>query len=159
MDQPGKGDNERHMNEESYEFRLRGTIPLVMDRISPKGEIITENPILEVMTSAGAENGAAKCGYSDSNIATVNMNMFEVTNGTKHTQGFNLTRGEYTYYVGCLDIAGNEVRNQTTFTVTADETAPRVKYLYKDEGLGLLHLEMNEDCTCEYSTKGRFAFV
>ena len=97
-----------YVNEESYNFRLKGTQPLEITSLSPSGELFTSSPILKVFTNGGAEGGVAICGYTfDEDIDPVE---FLRTNSTIHEQPFSeLKSGDYDAAVTCVDAAGNFV--------------------------------------------------
>lgn len=156
-DQPAKSEEKRNINTESYKFTLRGTQPLKITSIGPSGVLHDLSPVLIVSTSGGAENGRAVCGYSDSDVPITSMIEFLKTNSTSHEQPFvNMTSGEYPFFVKCQDVAGNLDQATTTFKVEVDIIPPRITQIYRDGSI--LHLETDEETTCEYSTTGTFGF-
>jgi len=158
-DKPSAPEKERNVNSESYRFTLRATEkPLKLTSIEPSGTLYDANPIIRVVTEGGSSNGAAVCAYSNQNVQFNNMILFLETNGTIHRQPFNLTTGNYQYFVKCQDIAGNELSANTTFTIAVDTTPPRIMQLYKDVGASILHITLDEDSTCEFSAVDRFRF-
>lgn len=143
---------------ESYPFTLIGTDPLAITEIGPTGKQYT--PILTVTTEGGAmKNGDAICGFSDKND-TNEMVTFLSTGGSYHEQELSLEAGDYTFYVECVDIAGNLARGSTKFTMYVDEEGPQIIRIYEDQTsvTPKLHIETDEESTCEYSTEGVFSF-
>ncbi|MBI2673532.1 hypothetical protein HYX19_04685 [Candidatus Woesearchaeota archaeon] len=158
-DKPNAPEKERNVNSESYKFTLRGTEKqLKQVSIEPSGTLYNANPIIKLITEGGSSNGAAACAYSNQNLQFNNMILFLETNGTIHRQPLNLTTGNYQYFIRCQDVAGNELSTNTTFTVAVDTTPPRITQIYKDVGGSILHITMDEDSSCEFSTIDQFHF-
>jgi len=158
-DQPGKPESERNVNEESYVYSLRGTIPLEITSVSPStgSQLMTQSPEVKVITARGAQNGLAVCGYSFVDNNPANAIDFVNTNSTVHTQLFtDLAAGSYTAYLSCADAAGNLAQTQTSFSVSVDTGAPLIAQVYTEGSL--LVVQMHEISTCEYSTTGFFSF-
>ncbi|MEK6860802.1 MAG: hypothetical protein AABY07_02415, partial [Nanoarchaeota archaeon] len=63
----------------------------------------------------------------------------------------NLVKGDYSYSIRCLDLAGNEATGKIEFTVGEDLEEPRLVYVYKD--FSNLFIILNEASTCEYSSQ------
>ena len=155
-DQPTLPDEKRNVNEESFLFSLYGTEELKILSLTPHGTLFEPEQTLTVDTAGGAENGKAICAYSLSDVPFPNMVPFLVTNGSSHTQPLALDQGLHTYYVTCRDAAGNEAKDVADFEITRDTKAPRILYLVAQEAL--LHIELDEASTCEYSLRGSFLF-
>ncbi len=141
-----------NVNIESYPYTLLSTIPLKITSIKPTGIVYTANPVLEVTTSEGAENGIAFCGFSTKDEPLTNMIQFLETNSTIHKQQLSyLNSGIHTYYASCIDKAGNIAKTTTTFEIEADLTPPEIARIYKDLTQNFLVIELTEKSTCEYS--------
>jgi hypothetical protein len=147
-------DQSGNTNEDSYKFTLKKTEdPLVIDSIGPSGTVYNDTVTLEVETSGGAENGKAYCGFSVEDVDYSSMIAFMNTESGSHSQDLELIVGEYTYYVTCQDIAGNQASGSTTFEVDVDDEAPAIMFLYVDTIYSYLELELDEDATCEYAVE------
>ncbi|MDD4878685.1 MAG: hypothetical protein PHO02_06675 [Candidatus Nanoarchaeia archaeon] len=159
-DQPGRANSTRNTMSESYQFKMTGSDPLNITSISPSGDLYTKDVTLKVQTIKGADAGKANCGFSNQDLPFGNMIGFSATGTDKHEQAFmEMDKGDYTYYVSCVDKAGNEARKSTSFKVTVDSVSPMLTSVYIDSAFGLLHLEFDEECTCEYSSEtSSFAF-
>lgn len=158
-DQPGAPEADRNVNEESFIFRLRGTLPLDITSVLPQtgSQLFDPSPTLSVVTSRGAEAGVAVCGYNFETNEPGQTITFVRTNATVHEQPFtNLTSGQYTAYISCFDVAYNLAQAQTTFTLSVDAGAPQVAQIYTQGTI--LIVVMNEVSTCEYSTTGAFTY-
>lgn len=143
---------------ESYPFVLFGTDPLIITEIGPNGR--QYQPILTVTTEGGAmKDGLAVCGFSDKDN-TNEMVTFLLTGGSYHEQELIVEAGEYTFYVECVDVAGNIAKGNTKFTMYVDENGPQIIRIYEDQTsiTPKLHIETDEESTCEYSTEGVFSF-
>ncbi len=152
-------DREGNLNSDSYTFKLTGTVPLEITSISPTSgtRFFINNPLVKVVTSKGAQGGAAVCGYSFTDENPLNAIEFLKTNATVHEQQFEaLVAGQYTTYVSCFDAAGNPAQANTTFSVQVDRQGPQLAHLYT-EGT-LLYVITDEDSICEYSNSGAFGF-
>lgn len=151
-DQPGNEIVDSNVNKESFLFTTKATEALVMDEVGPTGTQYSSSVSLTAETSEGAENGKAICGYADlEDVPVTEMIAFVNTNSSKHSQPLQLPLGSYTYYIGCVDSAGNTVYNETTFDVQVDEQAPSLVQIYADTVFQVLHLDFNEASTCEYN--------
>lgn len=153
-DQPGKPDNERNVNMESYEFLLKGTQPLNIIDYGPENETITgsTNTVqveLTVETSNGAEEGKAACFFSPTGQEDSYIAMFE-TNSHLHKQVLSLTTGTYTYHFRCVDAGGNSDSTVTTFDVLVDKAPPLIAKVYK-EGPDAVKIVTDEEAECTYS--------
>ncbi len=147
--------NDRNKNSESYSFVIKGSQPLNIkaNSIKPNGtvqgfaEVISVN--LELETENGYNKGDALCYYSNSNLESDFIKMFE-TGTNKHKQSQQLAPGTYVYYFKCIDLGGNADYNSTRFTIEVDRNAPQIVRIY-NEGSNL-KVETNEKSTCYYST-------
>ncbi len=144
---------QKNMMSESYEYTLYGTQPLTILNVGPTGTIgsstSTANISLTVRTDNGYNNGEATCSYSTSKTGNYQQ-MFDSGGRNTHSQTLDLVGGTYTYYFKCLDLGGNTVYDQTTFTVYIDKYAPQVLRFYNAEGK--LKVLTNEASVCKYST-------
>ncbi len=140
-------------NQESYEFNLRGTLPLQILSEEPNGDLYVKNVQLKVVTGAGAENGRAICGYGRDDRL---IRFFE-TNSSTHTQQLiNLTRGNYRYDISCVDVAGNLNESKIEFNILVDLEAPVITYIFAEGGI--LHIITDENSICEASSEHYFEF-
>jgi hypothetical protein len=123
--------------------------------VEPKGKIFRANPKITVKTSVGAENGISICGYSTNKNAIIsNIPLFAKTNSTDHEQQLrDLRKGNYNYYITCIDRAGNIDSEALQFEIAADVSQPVISYVYKDVRNNVLVLGTNEDSSCFYDTK------
>lgn len=143
-------DTANNENRESYKFKLTPTLPLEIISVGPTGTFYEPEVTLEVTTAQGAENGKANCGYSTKDDVFGNMILFLNTDAAVHSQPLTPGTGEFTYYVKCLDAAGNIATGKTTFKVDVDTTPPKIVFIYVTAS-NYLHMEMDEASTCEYS--------
>ncbi len=149
-------DRKGNVNTESYLFSLRSTKILMIDSTGPSGTLYQSDAELRVITSGGAKEGEARCGYANSDVPFLSMIEFFETNSTIHRQPLILDKGDYFYYVMCRDIAGNEAYSNMTFKVDIDLDSPKIIYIYS-EGT-VLHLELNEPSNCQYSTNSTISY-
>lgn len=155
-DHPELPEAERNVNQQSYKFTLIGTQELIINKILPEsGSTIRDarNTIpvnLEVETGAGFNKGVATCYYSSINEESRFVKFFK-TGSYTHTQELALTEGDYTYYIKCLDLGGNSARGEVSFRVEADNVAPKVVRVYKDNTE--LKIITNENAQCVYDLK------
>jgi len=137
-------------NRESYKFKLTPTLPLEIISIGPTGTFYENEVTLKAVTSQGAEDGKASCGYSTKDDVFGNMIAFLNTDAAVHEQPLTPGVGEFTYYVKCLDAAGNIATDETTFIIDVDLTPPKLMFIYVTAS-NYLHMEMDEASTCQYS--------
>ena len=141
------------MNEDSFVFTTRASeSALEIVSLSPDDVSFDTDVTLEVETDGGAEDGEAVCAFSTEDIGYNSMIQFATTNDTVHAQILTLVPGDYTYYVVCRDVAGNEAGNSTSFTVDVDTAAPEIQNFYVDAAYSTLTVEMDEASTCEYAS-------
>jgi len=146
-------DQSGNINDDSYEFTTKQTEdPLEIVEVGPEGTVGQEIT-LEVETNDGAENGEATCKFYSEDVSYDSMIEFVDTNGSDHSQSLELIEGEYEYYFGCRDIAGNLAYNSTSFTVEVDNKGPVIEVIYIDTAYSVLYIEMDEDSTCEYASE------
>jgi len=152
-DQPGKPENERNTNAESYEFKLIGTQPLVLSSVGPNKTIKDSTESIKVTltarTDAGFNEGEANCYYSDTG-ADNNYIMFFDTNSYEHSQDLYLTAGTYDYWIKCLDLGGNSDVDTVQFTVKTDIFSPLIVRTFHEESY--LKLITDEEAECVYGT-------
>ncbi len=152
-DKPGVREEDRNVMEQSYAFSLRGSVPLEIRSIEPKGDLFTNNITLRVETAAGAyKDGTSVCGYSDKKSFD-SMVQFLNTNSSIHTQQLLLSPGSYNYYVMCVDAGGNIAEANTSIKISVDTEPPRILRIYEDTTYTPSHLKLilNEASNCEYS--------
>ena len=151
-------DTSENVMQESFEFNLIGTKELKITKILPTGQV-TSPAKLTAETAEGAINGESICGFNQENDEE-KMIQFLETGLSKHEQELVLEDGAYTYYVKCIDKAGNSALEKVTFTVFTDKSAPKIVRLYKDisKAQATLHITTNENSICEYKTNSGFVF-
>jgi hypothetical protein len=176
IDQPElKGtENENKRNDMSaYEMTLIGTSPLSIQNIKinggPNGTTVRDsaeriNVKLDVETFAGAEEGKARCKYSD-DVEEPNINLRSYSlfsnNGNrdyiyKNVHNLYLLNGTYNYSILCEDVAGNADEETISFSVESDGQEPGIIRYFKSSSLGGNYLQIitNEPSTCVYSNFG-----
>lgn len=153
-------------NEESYEYKVLGTQPLVMNSASPNNETIKDSTdvvkvTLTAKTSAGYDEGRATCYWSDESetgnaedatgyIAFLNSDSFQ------HSQDLSLLGGtsqnpiNYNYYIRCVDLGGNADYKTINFNVESDNEAPSVVRASHEENY--LKIITDEPSRCVYDT-------
>tara|TARA_Y100000310_G_C20411985_1_gene682464 strand:- start:174 stop:833 length:660 start_codon:yes stop_codon:yes gene_type:complete len=134
-------DSSGNSNTENYAFTLYGTDPLLIDLASPNGTLYTDQTVLYVETSEGAESGVSVCSYGGIEFFT--------TNASIHQQTLeDLTTGSYSYGIDCIDVAGNMNSTEINFEIAVDEEAPDITSLYlKDNSV---YVDFDETVSCEY---------
>ena len=151
-DKPNQED--RNVNSESYEFMIKGTIPLVIKNVKPNETIKdATDPVkvtLEVETSAGYDEGDALCYYSETDNDGDYL-LFLNTDSYKHTQDLYLGSGSYSYFVKCVDLGGNSDTATVDFSVESDDNAPMVVRAYHEETY--LKIITDEEAECVYSNE------
>lgn len=152
------------VNTESCLMNLQGTMPLQIDDIRIN-DLPNESTIrgasdmlpvtIKVHTSSGAEEGKARCQYSNDNgdnyYYFFNDGTFEYF--TINTQNLNLDATEageeYNYLIKCHDRAYNWINSSIKFTLKKDMTPPMIVRAYHESGS--LKLVTNEYSDCVYS--------
>ncbi len=161
-DQPLAEESDKNVNEESYEFIVKGTQPLNILKVKPNGTIMGSTSVisvnLEVETANGFKDGDAICYYSTTGNENDYVKFFE-TGSFMHRQRQDLQAGSYNYYVKCVDLGGNADYNKTKFKLEIDDKAPRVVRVKHDSGessvcgaKGCLQVTTDEESICSYST-------
>jgi len=153
-DQPLAADNKRNTNSESYVFTLKGTQPLVIDKVIPENGTIKDSTDsvkveINVTTSAGYDEGKAICYYSSTGNEGSYIKFLK-TDSYKHAQDLFLTEGEYDYFIKCTDLGGNSDYKKINFDVKTDTESPIVVRAYKEDNY--LKLTTDEAAECVYST-------
>ncbi len=152
-DKPEKPDKERNVMTQSRELILKGSQPLNIANIGPRGTIFgktsTVSVPLTVKTEDGAEEGKAICYFSNTGKSESYIAMFE-TNAFEHKQNLDLIKGSYKYFFRCIDAGGNSAENNTEFRVEIDQDAPLITRAYRENALKIV---TNEDAECVYDFK------
>ncbi|MBR9704263.1 hypothetical protein GOV12_02540 [Candidatus Pacearchaeota archaeon] len=152
LDKPGYDEADRNVNKNSFSYVILGTQPINIIDFGPKLEIFgaTDSiPVnLNIKTDNGHNNGEAICYYSITGDENTYIE-FSDTGTNNHTQRQDLVTGEYTYYYKCVDLGGNAVYNQTSFTVETDKLPPFIVRTYKESGE--LKILTHERAECSYS--------
>ncbi len=149
QDKPGQTD--RNKMEQSYEFTVVGTQPLIVDSVKPSGTIkdATDSVkvTLEAKTSAGYKGGEAFCYFSDTGDEDSYVKFLN-TGTWESTQDLYLPEGDYTYYIKCVDLGGNFDSDEVNFFVDSDTEDPEVIRAYHVESY--LKVITNEKGNCVY---------
>jgi hypothetical protein len=126
-------------------------VPLNIISIEPNGSILGSSEViktyLKVGTSAGADDGKAKCMFSTTGESG-SFIMMDETGTEESSQQLSLIAGDYTVYVRCYDSAGNLAEKSTSFSVKVDKEAPVASRVFSENGLKIV---TNEDAECVYS--------
>ena len=148
---------DRNVNQESYEFSLIGTQPLVIDKVGPNETVKDSTEVvkvtLEAETSAGYNEGEATCYYSETgNDNDYIMFFYKQADNLnyEHSQDLYLSGGNYKYFIKCIDLGGNSDVKSTEFTVESDSKAPIVVRAYHEANY--LRLITDEEAECVYGT-------
>ncbi len=154
-DQPSLNDSSRNTMQESYVFTLIGTEPLNIISVVPngttiRGSISVVSVNVEVETANGYKNGEAICYYNDKPSESGWIEFFE-TGTSKHVQRLDLNKGNYKYYMKCVDLGGNRDDSYREFTVDVDAESPTIVRVYEENQL--LKIITDEESTCKYSTE------
>lgn len=154
QDQPSAAENDRNTMSESYIVSLRGTRELSLLSAGPNSTTISAStsavPVeLFAQTDDGADQGKSVCYFSPSGVAGSYLEFYQ-TNDISHKQTLQLSSGNYTYYIRCIDAGGNNVETSVNFNVALDNKAPEVTRVYK-RGDDALQIVTNEDAQCVYS--------
>ena len=154
----------RYANEQPYVLTLKGTEPLVLDKISVnekssgaiiKDSVPTTNIELKAETKFGAENGKSRCQYEFGGnwINFYNEGSSDFLN--LNTQRIPLGEGFYNYSIRCFDAGGNSDKGNIEFTIELDNLAPVVARAYYD--VNNLKIISNEPAECVYTTQQNIA--
>lgn len=158
-DQPwleGKEDDyyKRNVNPASKTYVLKPSAALVIDSVTPSGELLIgpsrNNITLTAKTSGGSANGVAKCFWklSSGNVSTA-YTLFSSTNSQTHTNSlFNLTSENYFVDVKCSDSAGNIVNKTVELNLRIDSEAPLIAKIFNDKGN--LKIITGEPAICKF---------
>lgn len=147
-------ESKRNVNGQSYKFTLKGTIPLVIGSVTPNNTVIKDSTdiikvILKAETSAGYDEGASKCSYSDTGEAGSFIEFYN-TGTYQHSQDLYLPKGDYNYNIMCTDLGGNTDTRQISFSVETDTQAPVVvRVFHQGQDLKVI---TDENATCVYGT-------
>ena len=115
-------DNSGNINTQSYAYTLKSSESLNMINVGPEGDVYNTTITLTATTEKGAENGKAKCYYSLTNYFDPNGLLFMNTDSTTHSNLMYLqNEQDYTFYIWCRDIAGNEDNKIASFYITTTD--------------------------------------
>ncbi|MAH47992.1 hypothetical protein CMI37_19375, partial [Candidatus Pacearchaeota archaeon] len=150
-DQPGKAENERNENKQSYEFSLRGSSDLMIKNLQPNGTIygsVNPAPVeLYTETMFGCDSGKAICYYSDSGDEGDYIMFYDTDKEDGiHTQRLDLGDGSHTYHYKCVDSGGNAAIESTTFNLEIDTNAPVVARVYEEDAMLKIVTVRNSEC-------------
>ncbi|MFZ5954985.1 MAG: hypothetical protein ACOYT4_01040 [Nanoarchaeota archaeon] len=158
-DQPGAPDNDGNRNMESFKFALKGSNALKMQNLQPNGTIsagVDPAPVyLNAETLFGCSEGKAYCYYATEDKPENYIQFFE-TNDIVHKQRLDLSTGNYTYYIKCVDEGGNLAKESTTFRVEVQTGAPLVARVYEEDNMLKIRTVRKSECAysldnCDFS--------
>jgi hypothetical protein len=153
---PLNAEADRYKMSTNYVYKLIGTRPLVLDSISPVSGTVLKDATesvkvtLAAKTSAGYNNGAAKCYFKKTSESDKSYVLFMDTNSYQSSQDLWLPSGSYKYTINCCDLGGNCATKETSFTVDTDFQPPIIARAY-NEG-GSLQIITTESAECVYDT-------
>jgi len=149
-------DTSGNTNQQSYEFSLIGTRPLVIDSVFPNGTIkdsVSPAKItLEARTSAGYKDGEATCQFGSAEDGLV-IDKFLTPWTYEHSYDLWLTEGDYKYFINCFDLGGNSDTKNVSFSVEIDNAEPLVVRAYHEDVY--LKVITNEKANCVYNTQDK----
>jgi hypothetical protein len=152
-DKPLASEEDRNVNKESYKFTIIGTQPLVLNSVGPKGLIKDSTDLVKVEltaeTSAGYNQGEAICYYNDKNDS--NYIEFYETHSYQHKQELWLSEGNYEYWIKCVDLGGNTIKEKINFRVESDNSFPLIVRAFKEDNY--LKIITNEKAECFYGSQ------
>jgi hypothetical protein len=147
-------DSDGNENGASYDFSLRGSMPLKMMDIEPNSTDIIRSGSspaevnLYVETMFGCDT--ALCFYSETGSPSDFTLMVDTGNEDGvHTQKLFFEDGLQTMHFQCVDSGGNTAQNSTTFDVDINTEAPKIVRAY--ESGNLLKVVTSKDATCAYT--------
>ncbi len=152
-------EGKRYSNEEPYELILKGTRPLIIDSITingkESGSTIKDSTTsvkinLKVRTSAGAQEGKAKCQYKLEERFYYFYNDGNSEYTYENTHNLYHSTGDYEYTIKCCDLGNNCDEKEVSFKIEADFGAPSVVRAYHSGGK--LNLITSESAQCKYDT-------
>jgi hypothetical protein len=137
-DQPDKEAKDRNQNKESFLFNLRGSTALKINKIEPSSSIfgaVNPAPVeLYVQTLFGCDNGRSICYYSRTDNKNDYVMFFDTNNEDGvSTQRQDLTAGQHTYHIQCIDAGGNLAKETVTFNLDIDTSAPSIARIYEED--------------------------
>jgi len=147
-----------HKNPTSYVYKLIGTRALVIDWLKPDNSTVLKDSAasvkvtLQAHTSAGYDNGIAKCWFKQKSEddSRYESGKFFNTNSYESSQELWFTKGSYKYSIKCCDVGGNCQTGDVSFTVDTDFQSPIVVRAYNEANS--LKIETNEEAECVYDT-------
>jgi len=146
-------DEQGNDNDASYDFSLKGSLPLKMMDLSPNETIRSGSTQAEVNLYAETMFGCgnAICFYSQTGLES-DFTTFKDTNTDDgvHIQQLFLGDGFHTMNFKCVDAGGNVAENSTSFEVDIDTNAPEIVRAYEDDNL--LKIVTVRDAVCAFTT-------
>jgi len=150
----GKNESQRNKMAQPYEFTLRSSDGLRINKIQPEGTIysgiIPATIKLYAETSSGCNDGRARCYYSTTGSNNDYIEFFETnTEDGVHQQTIYTNAGRHTYYIKCIDDGGNVAINSTIVNVEMMTGGPVVARAYvAQDKLKIVTLRSSE---CAYT--------
>jgi len=135
-------------------FSVIRSEPLNITDVSPKDSLNNGDIILSATTRGGSEQGEASCRYNTKDLSYSEMtekSEFKITNSIIHSQSQKLRPGTYTYFVRCMDSAGNEDKAKINFRILGNVNSGSILNVYKDS-LNI-NVILDVDSFCEYKDK------
>ena len=149
----------QYENQESYKLTLTGTQPLIIEEITlnekdngVKIKDSTQNIKIKinVETSAGANNGAARCQYKSGNFFYDFFNDGSLDYSNQNKQDLHLNAGNYNISIQCFDEGGNLATDYAVFEIETDQTPPLIVRANYDTNK--LRITTDEKADCVYTT-------
>jgi hypothetical protein len=136
-----------------YPYTLMGTEPLVISSVSPtNGTLIQDSTdnvkvTLNVQTSGGQNQGQATCYYSSTGNGE-DWTQFAGPASYQNSEDLYLPSGSYTYYIKCVDLAGNAAYSSAYFNVQTVTQPPGI--ISATHQSANLVIQTNVNSTCVY---------
>ncbi len=143
-------DLDKNLMDEAYEYAFKTADPYNLEITEPLGEVEERFIPLTVNTSR-----STKCRFSlDKELSFQDMsdidNIFEVSH---KVEILNLSGGQHTVYVKCLDSVNLMKSSLKAFKVRGDTLPPKIIRAYHTAGFEpLLTIKTDEYSACRYST-------
>jgi hypothetical protein len=153
---PLNAEADRYKMSNNYVYKLIGTKPLVLDSVSPASGTVMKDATasvkvtLQARTSAGYNDGEAKCSFKQTSESDKDYVLFMNTNSYQSSQDLWMPAGSYDYSINCCDLGGNCVTKTTAFTVETDFQSPIIVRAYNEAGN--LKVVTSESGECVYDT-------
>jgi len=147
-------------------YKLKSSKALKISSSGPNGRVLSTEVKLTAATSEGAESGKAVCYYNVLKAFGPGSVKFTTTESENHETTLPLqNEQDYTFYLGCRDIAGNEDNSTIKFHTTTPDlnitnALPNNEIIYSDKVQLQVKtkggIKLNGESDCSYkSISGR----